>query len=181
MPCSISINWVSFSSWNIVRMAVSKTKRSLTLEPFLRLYWSPDFFLFTEHTFCFFACLVDDWTFQRTYSLNAGLHCYLDSEPPPPGLFVSSFACLFGQWCGWHTSVASVSCTVCSSDVSPQWARRPLGVRVCSQGLSSLQPLCYAVCRVVSHQLLRSTNFQLIALLFAVIFWDIHCFTVCCH
>lgn len=79
--CCISINWVSFSVWNTVRTAVSKTTRSLTLVPFLRLFWSPASFLFTGHAFCFFARLADDWTLERTYALNAGLRCSLDSEP----------------------------------------------------------------------------------------------------
>ena len=84
MPSFLSINLVSFSSWNIVRMSVSKTLRSLTFVLFLQQFCSPAFFLFLEYNFYFFVCLVDDWTFKRMLDLNGDLS--LDSEPPPPGL-----------------------------------------------------------------------------------------------
>lgn len=114
--CSISINWVSFSVWNTVRMAVSKTMRSLTLEPFLRLFWSPASFLFMGHTFCFFARLAGDWTLERTYALNAGLRCYLDSEPLLQGFLCRRLlACLVSdvagtlQWCLFPTQCAPLT------------------------------------------------------------------------
>lgn len=118
MPSSVSINLVSFSSWNIVRIAVLKTLRSLTFVLFLQQFCSA-FWLFWEYIFCFFVCLVDDRTFKRMHDLNGDLCSYLGSEPPSPGL-VWSVPWLVG-------SVVSTSCTLCgfpSVDRISSWSEK---------------------------------------------------------